>query len=394
MQRSLTRQLPISLLCAGALLFGAVACSDDDTTSADEPTSTSSTTSTTARATCGPNDILDVDLQGAMEPGTYCIDPDADPSTPLTVSFDVPDGWAGGIGGPAKFHDPDGHTALAMVTVDNIASQACEGPAPKDPPVGPTVDDLAAALSGLAPFEATEPPTNVTFLGHQGKHLKITVPDLKLSGSGDQAQYADCVNGNLYSWIQGGADEPFFGYNAEPGRYDEYWILDVDGTRLMIALNSSPAMPAEDLTEAKAIIDSITFEGAGPRTLAKGADINFVGGASGLSDQTMDIDAVEEGGKVSGEATFTPAGLTLDLQCADTERDGMVIIGGEATADSDNPGEWVAVVIGDGDPDHVNVWFESDDDYGSCQGLLDAIPDDVLTTESSTLPDGDDIEVG
>ena len=100
----------------------------------------------------------------------------------------------------------------------------------------------------------------MTLLGYQGKHLKITVPDLEVKGSGDTAEYADCVNGNLYSWILSGDLEPFFGYNAEPGRYDEYWILDVDGTRLMIAINSSPAMPSEDLVEAQAVIDSIQIE--------------------------------------------------------------------------------------------------------------------------------------
>jgi hypothetical protein len=256
MQRPVTRQLPISLLCAGALLFGAVACSDDDATSADEPSST--TTSTTAPD--GPKDIADYSFDDQLVPGTYFIDPDLDPSTPLKVTFEIAaDGWSGGVGGPAKFQ-PQGLTAVAMVNVDNVAAAACEGPAPKDPAVGATVGDLATALSGLSPFEATEPPTDVTLLGHQGKHLKITVPDLKLSGSGDTAEYADCVNGNLYTWIQSGADEPFFGYNAEPGRYDEDWILDVDGTRLMIAVNTSPAMPAEDRAEAQAIIDSITFE--------------------------------------------------------------------------------------------------------------------------------------
>ena len=256
MRRTMIRQLPISLLCAGALVFGAVACSDDDdTSSADEP---SSTTSTTEPAR--PWDIRDFDFDDELEPGTYFIDPDGDPSTPLRVTFEVAaEGWSGGIGGPAKFNT-GGHTGLAFINVDNVAAAACEGPAPRDPAVGPTVDDLAAALSELSPFELTEPPTDVTLLGYQGKHLTITVPDLELKGSGDTAEYADCVNGNLYTWIQSGAHEPFFGYNAEPGRYDEYWILDVDDTRLMVAINSSPAMPSEDLVEAQAVIDSIQIE--------------------------------------------------------------------------------------------------------------------------------------
>jgi len=245
-----------SLLCAGALLMTGAACSDDDEPNASEDTSTT-TTSTTAPEPAGPKDIREFDIDDRLEPGTYFIDPDEDPSTPLTVTYEVAEGWSGWVGA-AKFND-EGHTALSITTVDNLVTEACEDPAPQDPAVGPTVDDLATALSELSPFELTEPPTDVTLLGYQGKHLKITVPELEVTGSGDTAEYTDCVNGNMHSWIDSGG-EPFFGYNAEPGRYDEYWILDVDGTRLVISINSSPAMPPEGLEEAQAIIDSIQFE--------------------------------------------------------------------------------------------------------------------------------------
>ena len=238
-------------LCAGALLLSVVACSDDDSNASDE------TSSTTTAEPDGPTDIRDFGLEAQLEPGTYFMDPDGDASTPLRVTFEIAaEGWSGGIGGPASFNQA-GHTGLSFITVDNVVTQACEDPAPQDPAVGPSVDELATALSDLAPFEATEPPTDVTQHGSEGKHQKITLPHLEVAGSGDTAQYADCVNGNMHSWFQTGAAEPFFGYNAEPGRYDEYWILDVDGTRLVIAINSSPAMPPEELEEAQAIIDSI-----------------------------------------------------------------------------------------------------------------------------------------
>jgi hypothetical protein len=131
----------------------------------------------------------------------------------------------------------------------------------------------------------------------------------------------------------------------------------------------------------------------GPTTLAKGEDIGFIGGASGLSDQTMDISAEEEDGEVTGEARFEPAGITVDLQCADTRSDGLVVIGGTAIADSADAraGEWIAVAIREGDPDRVGLWFEADDDYGSCRVLVDAVPDDEA---SARVASGDDIETG
>jgi hypothetical protein len=131
-------------------------------------------------------------------------------------------------------------------------------------------------------------------------------------------------------------------------------------------------------------------------TLAKGEGVGFVGGASGLSDQTMDITAEEEDGNVTGEARFSPAGLTVALQCADTGTDGLVIVGGAATADSSDgtaAGDRVAVVILEGEPDRVNVWFGGDE---SCQELLEGIPEDVRSGVSSALADvvGGDIETG
>lgn len=244
-----------TVLCAGALLMTAVACSDDDETGTSDETSSTTTTSTSAPAGA---QRMNVETFEDVEPGTYFVDPDGDESTPLLVTYEVAaEGWSSWPGA-VKFNDK-GHTGLSITTVDNLVTEACEDPTPQDPAVGPTVDDLATALSKLAPFELTEPPSDVTLLGYKGKHLKITVPELEVVGSGETAEYADCVDGNLHSWIDS-SGEPFFGYNAEPGRYDEYWILDVDGTRLMLAVNSSPAMPSEELTEVQAIIDSIQFE--------------------------------------------------------------------------------------------------------------------------------------
>jgi hypothetical protein len=249
-----------TLLCAGALLMTGVACSDDEQPNASKSTSTTtaeSTTTTSPEREDGAKNIRKFGIDDKLEPGTYFIDPDEDSATPLTVTYKVSGGWSGWVGA-AKFNEK-GHTAVSIVTVDNLVTEACHDPAPQDPAVGPTVDDLATALSKLSPFELTEPPTDVTLLGYKAKHLKITVPDLQVTGSGDTAEYTDCVDGNMHSWIDS-SGEPFFGYNAEPGRYDEHWILDVDGTRLLISINSSPAMPPEDLEEARAIIDSIQFE--------------------------------------------------------------------------------------------------------------------------------------
>ena len=49
--------------------------------------------------------------------------------------------------GAVKFGDNDGHVAVSITTVVNLARHGCRDHLSADPPVGPTVDDLATALS-------------------------------------------------------------------------------------------------------------------------------------------------------------------------------------------------------------------------------------------------------
>ena len=50
-----------------------------------------------------------------------------------------------------------------------------------------------------------------------------------------------------------------YGY-AGPGYVEEIWILDVEGTRLMIAAERSAASPSEDVGEMRTILGSIRIE--------------------------------------------------------------------------------------------------------------------------------------
>ena len=53
----------------------------------------------------------------------------------------------------------------------------------------------------------------------------------------------------------------YHGYNGpEPGLTEDFWILDVDGTRLVLEFNTSPDAPAEAVAERQAIFDSIQIE--------------------------------------------------------------------------------------------------------------------------------------
>jgi hypothetical protein len=254
--RSDMRRLTMQF-CAGALLMAGIACSGDE-----EPTATEDTSSTTTSAPepDGPTDIETVGFFNPAEPGTYYVDSDLDESTPVRVTFEITEeGWLGWIGTTKDTGEDGPHVDLTVAELTNVTADACLDQTAADPPVGPTVDDMATALSELAPFEVTEPPTDVTFLGYEGKHLVLTVPDG--AGSADAIGFAECQSGELRSWFAKGLDSSYSGYDGPgPGLTEEFWILDVNGTRLAIITNTSADAPAAAVAERQAIFESLQVE--------------------------------------------------------------------------------------------------------------------------------------
>jgi hypothetical protein len=109
----------------------------------------------------------------------------------------------------------------------------------------------------LAPFKVTSPPKDVTPHGYSGKHLELTVPDLPVNRDLGERFFRGCVERKLMSWIATNLGGGYWGYNSEPGRTEEFWILDAEGSRLVIEASWSPDAPRQDLVEMRAILDSI-----------------------------------------------------------------------------------------------------------------------------------------
>jgi hypothetical protein len=198
----------------------------------------------------------------ALEPGRYFIDPDGDESTSLRVVFGISsEGWSAWIGA-AKFSDV-GHSGVSITTVANLVTDGCSDHAWADPPIGPSVNDLVAAMIALHPFEIVAQPTDVTIAGYPGKHLEWVVPDLPTTGTGTDLLFTGCVLGQLKSWVgfidTGEPGDAFYGYSG-PGYREEFWILDVAGDRLMIAAEHSAGTLAADLEEQRRILASISIE--------------------------------------------------------------------------------------------------------------------------------------
>jgi hypothetical protein len=235
---------PYGRLLAPILVMALAGCGSGG---AAIPTAAKTTNEPTSAATA--RDIWEIPEWAPLETGTYFIDPDNNPSTPLRVVYTIAaDGWQQWFGATKSAGDE--HVIVSISTVTNLVRHGCRDHSRTDPRVGPTVDDLATALADLAPFRVTSAPTDVTIYGYRGKHLELTVPKIDL---------AECVGGNLKSWIaplNGGA---FYGYTG-PGYTEEFWILDVEGNRLVVSTQRTPDMPAEVIAESRAILDSIHIE--------------------------------------------------------------------------------------------------------------------------------------
>jgi hypothetical protein len=100
----------------------------------------------------------------------------------------------------------------------------------------------------------------VSAFGYSGKHLEIAVPtSVTWKVIAGTPLFTDCYQGVLRTWIDRQLSYAYYGYTA-PGDTEEFWILDVEGTRVVIAALRSANASADMLAEQQAILDSIVIE--------------------------------------------------------------------------------------------------------------------------------------
>ena len=121
-----------------------------------------------------------------------------------------------------------------------------------DPPVGPTVDDLATALVAQKDRNA-KAPTDVRLGGYPAKRVESSIPaDL---------DPATCDEGVIRTWIAPGEDTALVDNTEDlgmhPGQLNVVYIVDVDGDRLVIDTWHMPGTSAADLAELDAILASM-----------------------------------------------------------------------------------------------------------------------------------------
>ena len=191
---------------------------------------------------------------GDLEPGvTYALDLGGGQGLLLTVPapgwFSI-DTWFLGkndIGAAAPFS-----MTLLPYRVGNVYADPCNWMrGPVKPPVGPTVDDLAAALVEQA-GPAGIAPTDVIVGGYAGKKVELSIPS--------DIDTETCDEGDFGRWSPTADPEHYGPFTYGNGQHDTVYIIDVDGIRWVIDTNYLPGTPAASLAELEQLITSIRFE--------------------------------------------------------------------------------------------------------------------------------------
>lgn len=190
---------------------------------------------------------------GKLEAGaTYAIDNEAPGRMILTVPGD---GWFSidtWFLGKDVLGDEGYDLTLLPYFVSNVYADPCHWKGhPLDPAVGPTVDDLAAALVAQDGPGAPA-PKDATVGGYAGKRVKLTIPDDVDNGTCDEGDYG--------RWAPGGDPSWYGPFTYGRGQHDTVYIVDVEGTRWAIDTNFLPGNSRKDLAELDQLLKSIRFE--------------------------------------------------------------------------------------------------------------------------------------
>jgi hypothetical protein len=112
-------------------------------------------------------------------------------------------------------------------------------------PVGATVGDLVEALTAQQP-RVTKPPTEITIDGYAGVAIETTLAS--------DISAADC-GGHIEPWRTRGNSQRWL----DPGFEQTIWILDVEGSRLVIEGSFAPDATGAARAAVRAMMDSIQF---------------------------------------------------------------------------------------------------------------------------------------
>ena len=190
-----------------------------------------------------PTPIQALNGQDPLPAGRYQVDP----ALPMDVTIEVPEDWSAGGAwvaiGPNSNEAPDGMALRFYAGNDLNLYRDPFTPIDGllDPPAGPSVDELVAAMVGHPDWDVTGTDP-IELDGYAGQVVHLTLPE----GTTDASPFylfVDSRGGQTWGW--------------EAGQLFDVYIVDVAGDRLVIDAFHYPETSAEDLAAQQAVIDSI-----------------------------------------------------------------------------------------------------------------------------------------
>jgi hypothetical protein len=274
------RRWPILIAAAAAIVVAItlVVIRDDDATPADQPSPTVSVPPTTPARALPRN-------QRWLEPGTYYVNEVSGTFTPRIFATFGAGWWTGSQFSGwflSKWNVPMDLDEFREMPMDEMNQSMIGGmrfsqPAAvfldachsNDPSYhrGPvtTLDGLVAALSEQRGWVDVTAPTDIFIDGYAGKAFQRTAP----------ADMSDCdifpwsprVRGVQYehpvfvSWVVSEADRFSGSGPYEPGQIETVWVIDIDGTIVVITTTPLPEPSAGAPADFAAdVLDSIRIE--------------------------------------------------------------------------------------------------------------------------------------
>lgn len=195
------------------------------------PTPTASPPATSSPSRLASPAVL---LSGPLEAGTYTTSA----VFPLKVVVTVPDGWGVLVTGPRVTVLESDDAYLGFWIASTAERDPCGLGGVPDSPVGPTADDLAAALAGAPGFDTTD-PVDTTVGGVDGTYVELIGPQ------------AGCTDPILWQTSDGSCR--CMESHVERNRL---WILDVDSTRLVVNALDIPGADGTTGTSS-AVLDNL-----------------------------------------------------------------------------------------------------------------------------------------
>jgi hypothetical protein len=238
-----------SAAVASILLLTSCAAQREPSLEPGDPTSgvAASTAPQPSAADSEPIAFEDVPGGSRLEPGTYVLHYSsiggAEAFPTLAITFTVPALWERVMIDGLLWNDAG--AKLGFLVADNIYADPCDAEGgPHQPAVGASVDDLVTALTDLPGWEGAE-VSDETFQGYRGMRIEVTNPGV---GQPCEDPVALSTHGNP---------------GVFPAPTDErlvLHVLDVDGTRLVVAELSAEDAANSLLAELQAVVDSVEIE--------------------------------------------------------------------------------------------------------------------------------------